>query len=167
MAHTRIMIDGRTYDSLEAMPPEVRRAYGELMRQMGPALKDGDGNGIPDVVEGKAGSGRSGGVVVENRIVVNGETYRDSDEMPADVRALYQDAMHRARRGSGVAITREGPALSIGFSHGRVPPAPPGASSLTPRPIEPSTIESCLRTAVVLLAIVVIGGLAAWALLGR
>jgi len=167
MTRTRVTINGREYDDPEAMPPEVRRAFEDVMRQMGPALEDRDGDGIPDAVQGEAGAGPRGGLVVENQIVVNEQTYRSADDMPAEVRRLYDDAMGQVRRGSGITVTRSGPTFSIGFTRAERPTPPMGVTSETPRAIEPSAIESSLRTALVVLAVVVIGGLAAWALLGR
>lgn len=167
MSHTRNTIKGRTYDSLEATPPEERRLYQDVMRNMGPELRDADGNGIPDIAEGGGTAGRSVGMVVENQILVNGEKYRTVDEMPAEVRALYRDAIAQVGRGPGFTVKREGPTFSIGFPGGGRPTSLPGASPLTPRPIEPSSIEWSLRTALVLLVVVVIAALAAWAFLGR
>ena len=164
MAHIRITIGGREYDNPEAMPPEARRIYEATMRLARPVLKDRDGNGIPDVLEGPPLPPK--GVAIEHRIVVNGETYRDVEGMPPEVRALYQDAMAQVRPGSVVEITRAGPTFSIGFSGPKAVATPRGASPGIPRAIEPSAIEWGLRTLLVVLALVVIGGLAAWALLG-
>lgn len=159
---TRITINGREVDP-EAMSPEVRRAIQDAMRRV-PGLEDTDG--ILDEIEGKTGVGPPGGLVVENQIVVNGQTFRRPDDMPPDVRRLYDDAMEQVRRGSGITVTRSGPTFSIGFGRGGRP-ASPGVTAGTPRPIEPSAFESNLRNAVIGLALTVIGGLVAWALLGR
>ena len=45
---TRITVNGRTYASVEEMPPEVRREY---ERAMGQLMTDRDGNGVPDLFE--------------------------------------------------------------------------------------------------------------------
>ena len=158
---TRITINGREVDRPEAMSPEVRRAVEDAMRRMGPAL-EGAG-GIPDEVEGTTGSGPRDGLVVENQIVVNGQTFRGPDDMPPDVRRLYDDAMAQVRRGSGITVTRAWPTFSIGFER-RGRSASPGVTAGARRPVEPTAIESRLRNAVVVLAILVIGGLAAWVL---
>jgi len=142
---TRITINGREVDHPEALPPEVRRAYEDAMRGV---------------------SGPRDGVVVENQIVVNGQTFRGPDDMPPEVRRLYEDAMAQVRRGPGITVTHTGPTFSIGFGRGGRP-ASPRVSGGTPRPIEPTVFESNLRNAVIGLALTVIGGLVAWALLGR
>ena len=46
---TRITIDGKTYSSVDEMPPDARVKYEKLMGM----LADKDGNGVPDVLEGK------------------------------------------------------------------------------------------------------------------
>jgi hypothetical protein len=88
MAHTRITFNGTEYESPGAMPPEVRSAWEEIVRAAGPALRDGDGNGVPDVLEGGSGPGGTRRIVVENRIIVNGRTGRGVGDMPPEVRRL-------------------------------------------------------------------------------
>src|SRR5436305_997655 len=46
---TRITIDGKTYSSADEMPPEAREKYEKMMSM----LADRDGNGVPDILEGK------------------------------------------------------------------------------------------------------------------
>ena len=46
---TRITIDGKTYSSVDEMPPEAREKYEKMMSM----LADRDGNGVPDILEGK------------------------------------------------------------------------------------------------------------------
>ena len=46
---TRITIDGKTYSGVEEMPPEVRDKYQKAIE----VLADRDGNGVPDILEGK------------------------------------------------------------------------------------------------------------------
>lgn len=48
---TRIVINGKAYASVEAMPEEARRVYAEVLSH----LKDSDGDGTPDIVRGPAG----------------------------------------------------------------------------------------------------------------
>lgn len=45
----RIVINGKSYESVEDMPPELRDVYERAVRMLG----DADGNGVPDVFEGK------------------------------------------------------------------------------------------------------------------
>lgn len=44
---TRIVFNGTEYESPEAMPPDVRRAYERLLGEQG----DKDKDGIPDIVQ--------------------------------------------------------------------------------------------------------------------
>jgi hypothetical protein len=44
--HTSITINGKTYGSRHEMPPDVRQAYDDAIRQI-----DGNRNGVPDVLE--------------------------------------------------------------------------------------------------------------------
>ena len=46
---TKITVNGKTYASVEEMPAEVRQQYERAMSM----LPDRDGNGVPDVLEGK------------------------------------------------------------------------------------------------------------------
>jgi hypothetical protein len=84
---TRILFNGREYASPDAMPAAVRDLYDLAMEQ----LADADRNGIPDVLE----RGAAGHVIgIEHTsITVNGRTFGSVDEMPADVRRLYEQAM--------------------------------------------------------------------------
>jgi hypothetical protein len=167
MAFTRITLNGRDYESPEAMPPDVRRAYEEILRLAGPALGDRDGDGVPDIVEGAVGADGTTRVVVDDRIIVNGQSYRGAGEMPADVRRLYEKAMSGVRRGPGIHVSREGPTLSLGISTGSPSGALPGVSDPGAAPGGAARVESSLRAAVFIAGAVVVLALAAWALLGR
>ncbi len=50
---SRFVIDGVEYNSLEDMPPEVRKKYESLASLLG----DKDGNGVPDIMEGQGSAG--------------------------------------------------------------------------------------------------------------
>lgn len=52
--HTSITINGKTYPSPDEMPPDVRQAYDDAIRQI-----DGNRNGIPDVLEQTARQART------------------------------------------------------------------------------------------------------------
>ena len=49
--NVRFVHDGKTYNSLEEMPPEVRAKYATAMHQV-----DKDDNGVPDFLEGTSSS---------------------------------------------------------------------------------------------------------------
>ena len=95
---TRIIFNGQEYQSLDAMPPEVRQAYDQLIKQ----LADADHDGIPDILQHGADAKLLGNIQLSHtRITVNGKTYETPDEMPPAVRALYDKAMAQAGAGSG------------------------------------------------------------------
>jgi hypothetical protein len=175
MSPAKIRINGREYDTPEAMPPDVRKLYEDAMRQVGPSLADQDGNGIPDIFEGK-GSGRAG-TFISNRITVNNKTYASVDELPPDVRKLYDEAMSRA--GGSPVVKKSEIHFSFGISPGArktpgsaatfaatfassdappVAPSPPSAS-----PIEPIGAQSRVQAVLVLLACAIAVGFALWA----
>lgn len=99
----KIVIDGKTYNSVEDMPEDVRRSYEAAMRGLNstsPAgidplqslvniFADADKNGVPDIME----TGQIMNVAGNMKIVVDGNTYNGVDELPPDARAKYEQAM--------------------------------------------------------------------------
>jgi hypothetical protein len=88
---TRITVNGVEYRNVEEMPPDVRRQYDRAMQM----LADQDGNGVPDILEGKVTSGAGGATKpvsvvthASSRIVLNGKQYKSWDDVPPQVRAL-------------------------------------------------------------------------------
>jgi hypothetical protein len=98
-----IVVDGKTYKSVDEMPEDVRRNYESAIRQLG----DNDRNGIPDVLENltnpadqnKNGMPDSIEGMISNvissttKIIANGTEYNNLDELPPDVRAKHEQAM--------------------------------------------------------------------------
>jgi hypothetical protein len=98
-----IVIDGKTYNSVEEMPPDVRQKYEAAMS----ALQDQNKNGIPDVLEGnlladKDGNGKldilennQGATIVSTtlKVLVDGKEYNKLEDLPPEVRAKYEQAM--------------------------------------------------------------------------
>jgi len=93
----RIVFNGREYASPDAMSADVRRLYDLAMEQ----LADADQNGIPDVLERAGAAGHVIGIE-HTSITVNGKTYGSVDEMPADVRRLYEQAI------AGIGVNQGG-----------------------------------------------------------
>lgn len=99
----KIVIDGKTYNSMDEMPEDVRRNYEEAMRNFGStansaanplqtlnnAFADSNGNGMPDIMENQQALNLSGGM----KFVVDGKTYNSLDDLPPDARARYEQAM--------------------------------------------------------------------------
>jgi hypothetical protein len=82
------------------MPPEVRRAYERLLGELG----DKDKDGIPDIVQHAGKTSVLG--ITKTVITINGKTYDSVDQMPAEVKALYDKAMAQAgASGSGISAS--------------------------------------------------------------
>lgn len=98
-----IVMDGKTYKSVEEMPEDVRRNYESAMSQ----LADHDKNGVPDALENlinrtdqdnekltDALRGMSSNIITSStKIIANGTEYNSLDELPPDIRAKYEQAM--------------------------------------------------------------------------
>lgn len=181
----KITVNGITYDSVEAMPPDVWRMYSETMAKH-PELaelagKDGDGDS--HVVRSEGLVVRHG-ATVRRRLVVNGETYEDPADMPPAARAVYEQAM-RAMAAGGPGVRKSeihlsfqlgGPGFSFRKTLGTPTPSQPAltvlgddptaqvvAGTQAPRPIEPGSAGGGLRFALAIAACVA-GVLALWLL---
>jgi len=167
MTNHRITINGQQYDSPEAMPPDVRRTYEEAMRTVGPSLASGHSGGSTQVFTGRADQRINASVVVNRTITVNDRTYGSVDELPPDVRQLYEDAL----KGAAPQVTHPKTSLhvSVNMAGPQVRTLDDSSSPPTPLtlPIEPSSTESRLRNLPMSLAITIVIGLILWALLGR
>jgi hypothetical protein len=176
---TRIEVNGVAYDSVEAMPPDVRRVYEETMARAA-EMSERAGEGVPAVIQHGGISMRS---TIRKRFVVNGQEYDDESAMPPDVRRIYDDAMRAAASGA-TNVKRNDLKISFqitgpGFHFGKSTETPDAASPATgspspgarpiaplmglpaPRPIEPASAAGSLRLALVLGACAV-GGVLLW-----
>jgi len=165
----RFMVNGVAYDSLEAMPPDVRKVYDQTMAKL-PGFVDRDGDGIPDVV-GDALSTHQG-VTMKEKLIVNGVTYEDEAALPPAVRKVLELAKQKLAAGGSSVTTNEikmsfqltGPGFHIhkstapsakppaiaGTSPQPVPQPTPSAPA--PRPIEPDPAGAGIRIALVVAA---------------
>jgi hypothetical protein len=99
-----IIIDGKTYNNVDEMPPDVRPKYELAMSSLG----DANGNHIPDVFESKNifGDKNQNGVpdIVENlvasqsvvssmKIIVDGKEFNGVENLPPEARAKYEAAI--------------------------------------------------------------------------
>ena len=83
-----INFNGKEYNDIDEMPPEIRAAYQAMLS----VFADADRNGMPDVFEGKGSAsvvnlgdafvGQSG----FSKIVFEGKTYSSPDELPPAAR---------------------------------------------------------------------------------
>jgi hypothetical protein len=99
-----IVIDGKTYHSVEEMPQDIRAKYEQAMRTLGDAndnnipdvfetmniLADKDKNSVPDVLENIT-SGQA--VVNSMKIIIDGKEFNGLEDLPPEARARYEEAM--------------------------------------------------------------------------
>jgi hypothetical protein len=84
-----IVIDGKTYRSVDEMPEDVRRNYENAMRGL-----DHNRDGTPDAFEGStAFQSTTANVINASKIIVNGQVLDGLDQLPPEVRAKYEQAM--------------------------------------------------------------------------
>jgi len=89
MKQSFIVIDGKTYKSVDEMPADIRAKYEEAMRSL-----DQNRNNTPDVFENPAASSASiPNLMSSAQIIVNGQAYNGLDQLPPEIRAQYEQAM--------------------------------------------------------------------------
>ena len=106
----KITVNGVSYDSVAAMPPDVRQRYEKALASI-PELAGRDGDGLPEIVKHPGLSVRAG-TTVNQRFVVNGVEYQDLASMPADARQVYDQAMQAMKAGGSNVKKTE---IKIGF----------------------------------------------------
>ncbi len=152
MKSKRIVIGGKTYNSVEEMPEDVRQKYEEIMRRL-----DQNQNGIPDVLEGGnlfADNNQNGmpdafeqlaALAIQSKMLsaqftVNGQTYESLDQLPPELRAKYEQAMSRLDANhNGIPDFREGTANQAASSSGM---ADVISSQANPNPFPVSTFPA-------------------------
>lgn len=101
-----IVIDGKTYNSVEEMPPDVRQKYETAMQFLGDAnnnripdtfenmniFADKDKDGVPDVMENLV-TGQA--AVNSMKIIVDGKEFNGIENLPPEARARYEAAMSK------------------------------------------------------------------------
>ena len=78
---TRIRVNGKDYGNVEDMPADVRQAYERALS----AIESGKPNAIVKISSPTANAQ----MVANSTIVFNGQEYPGVEQMPADVRRLY------------------------------------------------------------------------------
>jgi len=83
-----IVIDGRTYNNVNEMPPEVRAKYEKAMNTLGHENRDS----LPDTFETMSSTH-----VVTNsmKFIVDGNEYNSIESLPPEARAKYEQAMNK------------------------------------------------------------------------
>src|ERR1700748_3032515 len=92
----RININGKTYSSVDEMPPDVRQQYEQAMQKL---MADEDHNGIPDMLERPSGSTGKVGVSATQSIIVNGKHYDRLEDVPEEFREVMAKAISKAQLG--------------------------------------------------------------------
>lgn len=101
-----IVIDGKTYHSVNEMPPDVRQKYEQAMRSLGDEnhnripdafenenlFDDQDRDGIPDAFENLSAQNTA---VSSMKIIVDGKEFSRLEDLPPDARARYKETMGR------------------------------------------------------------------------
>lgn len=96
----KIVFNGREYDGVDAMPAEVRRQYEAVLS----LVREQSGGKLASLLEsGAARKILKVTTTVHRRIVVNGKEFQSVDEMPAEVRAAYEQALAGAGGGATAA----------------------------------------------------------------
>ena len=161
-----ITINGRHYRSPDEMPPDVRQQYEEALRTIGSALASRQGSDTTEVVTGPTGLDVNSNLVIRKTVMVNGRTYKSTDEMPPEVRQIVEQAQGMtsgAASASGLQAAVDAGRTKFGtFIH--VGDATPPARLL---PLEPSNVRSKAQDFLSDLVFWVVVVLLIWALLGR
>lgn len=99
-----IVIDGKTYQSVDEMPPDIRQKYEQAMRALGDAndnqipdafetiniFADKNKDGVPDVL-GTLVAGHA--AASSMKIIIDGKEFDGLDGLPPESRAKFQEAM--------------------------------------------------------------------------
>ena len=109
----KIVFNGQEYDSVDAMPPDVRKEYEVALE----TLRKSGGEEILSVLQRDMGVS---GTHIKATFRVNGKKYDSVDAMPPDVRRTYEQAMARVASG-GAAVK---------------PPVAPATRAMRPPPSE-------------------------------
>ena len=89
----KIVFNGAEYDSVDAMPPDVRKQYEVALE----TLRKSGGEEILSVLQRDMGVTGAHIKATFREIVVNGKKYDSVDAMPPDVRRTYEQAMARTK----------------------------------------------------------------------
>ena len=95
----KIVFNGKEYDNVDAMPPDVRKEYEVALE----TLRKSGGEEILAVLQRGAGVSGTHIKATYHEIVVNGKKYDSVDAMPPDVRRTYEQAMAQVTP-SGAAV---------------------------------------------------------------
>ena len=106
-------MNGQTYNSIDEMPPDVRQKFQDAMSK----LADRDGNGIPDILDGKGDRNAIGtSVKTTQSFIVAGRDAQMLSDLPPEVRTRVMskmDATEGENRPGGITIRLTGPVFLL------------------------------------------------------
>ena len=167
-----IEFNGKQYDSVEAMPPEERRAYEKAMEMLA-KVRQGALDNLP-AETGQPETGQQRVVISRSTIVVDGKTYHSKEDMPPEVRRRYEDALtqwHRLADAAGDEPPAAPAVVGEEAGPGALPPeaSPPLAPAASPVVQEAHTSVSgvlvVIGAAALVLLLLVAAGLVGLAVL--
>ncbi len=109
---TRITYNGKSYSSIEEMPEEVRESYRKLI-----AMLDKDGNGVPDMLEGKGIAGKLlRGLITtmgtKESIVIDGKPIGSISDLPPQLQEIAAQLLQGKAPTESASILIGAPASS-------------------------------------------------------
>ena len=123
----KIVFNGKEYDSVDAMPPDVRKEYEVALE----TLRKSGGEEILSVLQRDMGVSGTHIKATYREIVVNGKKYDSVEAMSPDVRRAYEQAMARLAPGGGAA--RRPPVAPVPGPAARAIRPPPMVEDAEPR----------------------------------
>ena len=107
---TKIRVNGQEFTSVDDMPPDTRQAYERAMASLGGKHAHLASPSLTSVC-----------TQTVSKIVFNGREYASVDQMPAEIRKLYEDVMAtvEAEKGAGPGETTVVAASSLATNNTR------------------------------------------------
>jgi len=95
----KIVVNGTEYESPEAMPPDVRRQYERALKLVQDVAQGAAPQGTTERTVRTARDGVSVKVHTKQvKYTVDGKTYDDPSQLPPEVRARVEQALHGAEK---------------------------------------------------------------------
>jgi hypothetical protein len=134
----KFKINGKEYNSIEEMPPDIRNAFEKAMAS-------------------QAGSGKQANpATTQTKIIFNGIEYKSVDAMPQEVRQLYEKVLKSAKTGTvptNIIIASDISSMPTG-------PKNYGTANIgnmgKPTKIEPASSLPKLIISIILIALIII-----------
>jgi len=178
-----IVFNGKTYHSVDEMPPDIRQAYEQVMS----AFADKNQNGMPDVLEGMLDKNTNDLNIQSSStsIIYDGKKYDSVEQLPPEGRQKYDQAMGKLDADKngipdflesivGMSSAASGTLQQVQRDTSNLTPSQPAFPSSPYVPVNsPSAIEpenNSLRWLIISIGLILVLGLGAigvWFLLGR